>query len=287
MKSKEFLEEVLNSDLCPDNFEKIYSEFQGYQQLAIAALNEFHRVCEKNNITYQLAYGSLLGAIRDGGQIPWDYDVDVIVPYEEKDQLIAALKADLSSNYYFYCPEVDPKCRHFFIRVTPKGYRSEVLHVDVFYVVGTPENEIERETYIDEIVKLSKIRFRKHVRVIDESKGNLKYGIRLLIKKFMSLSGMFADEIAQCEKLVLPYPAKSATVSCLLHSEAKRYCYFDKDIWDSKLVTVDTGAFRITKDPDIMLKRYYKDYWKIPALESRINEVLRHHKWLIRYGTKL
>ena len=84
MKSNEFLEEVLRSDICPDDFEKIYSEFQDYQQMAIDALNEFHRICEKNKITYQLAYGSLLGAIRDGGQIPWDYDVDVIVPYEEK-----------------------------------------------------------------------------------------------------------------------------------------------------------------------------------------------------------
>ena len=122
MKNQEFLEEVLQSNMCPKNFAEIYKEFEHYQSLAIETLREFHRICEKNAITYQLADGSLLGAIRDGGQIPWDYDVDVFVPYEEKDKLIESLRQELSDKYYFYCPEVNKKCRHFMMRVTPKGY---------------------------------------------------------------------------------------------------------------------------------------------------------------------
>ena len=49
--------------------------------------------------SYQLAYGSLLGAIRDGGQITWDYDIDVFIPYEERGQLIEALNRDLKSEF--------------------------------------------------------------------------------------------------------------------------------------------------------------------------------------------
>ena len=52
MTSHEFLQEVLKSDFCPDNFERVYFEFQQYQQAAIDTLNEFHRVCEKNGIHY-------------------------------------------------------------------------------------------------------------------------------------------------------------------------------------------------------------------------------------------
>ena len=284
MKSNEFLEEVLRSDICPDNFEKIYSEFRKYQQMAIDTLNEFHRVCEKNKITYQLAYGSLLGAIRDGGQIPWDYDVDVIVPYEEKDQLIDALKKDLSQKYYFYCPEVNPKCRHFFIRVTPKGYRSELLHVDVFYVVGTPEDLIERNRYINQIEEISRIRFGKYVNIIDESKGDVKQALKLTIKKIMALLKMAKADIAQCERLVTPYPAKDAIVGCLLHSEANENCFFSKNIWDSHLIALDTGIFRISDNADAMLRRFYKDYWNISALESRIKEMMKHYYYLEHYG---
>ena len=124
MNSQEFLKEVLNSEICPSNFEIIYKSFLKYQKAAIDTLNEFHRVCEENKIQYQLAYGSLLGAIRDNGQIPWDYDVDVFVPFEEKDRLITSLKRDLDDKYYFYCPEVDSKCRHFVMRLAPKKYRT-------------------------------------------------------------------------------------------------------------------------------------------------------------------
>ena len=98
MNQKEFYNEVKDSNICPDNFEKIYDEFQKYQKATLSTLKEFHRVCEINNIRYQLAYGSLLGAIRDGGQIPWDYDIDVILPIEEKSTLIKALDRDLNNN---------------------------------------------------------------------------------------------------------------------------------------------------------------------------------------------
>ncbi len=88
MDSSQFVNEVLNSDICPEGFEAIYEGFQTYQSDVLKVLKEFHRVCEKNGVTYQLAFGSLLGAIRDGGQIPWDYDIDVIVPFEEKGKLM-------------------------------------------------------------------------------------------------------------------------------------------------------------------------------------------------------
>ena len=130
----EFEQEVLKSDICPPNFEVIYKEFMNFQDEAIKTLNEFHRVCEKNGVRYQLAYGSLLGAVRDNGQIPWDYDIDVIVPYNEKDKLVQVLRNDLSDDFYFHCPEQDEKCRHFIMRLAPKGYKTTKLHKNNSYL---------------------------------------------------------------------------------------------------------------------------------------------------------
>ena len=84
MNNEEFINEALTNKACPPNFKEVYNRFIVYQKEALNTLKEFHRVCEKNHIPYQLAFGSLLGAVRDGGQIPWDYDIDVMVPYSSK-----------------------------------------------------------------------------------------------------------------------------------------------------------------------------------------------------------
>lgn len=284
MKSNEFLEEVLQSDICPENFEEIYKGFEHYQNLALEILREFHRICEKNVIKYQLAYGSLLGAIRDGGQIPWDYDVDVFVPYEEKDKLIEALKRELSDKYYFYCPEVNKKCRHLFIRLTSVGYRTEVLHVDVFYIVGIPEDELERKEYTKKSSELVEIRFGKYVNVFEESKGSIKRLLRLMIRKIRALVKYNVAEFERYQQLWMKYPAKETKMCCALSGIMISRYYYYNFIWDSMLITIDTGTFRVSKNYEYILNKLYGDYKEIPELQSRINEVLVHYKWLSQYG---
>lgn len=283
MKNQEFLEEVLHSGICPENFEEIYKGFEYYQNLALDTLRELHRVCEKNAITYQLAAGSLLGAIRDEGQIPWDYDVDVYVPYEEKDELIEALKRDLSDKYYFYCPEVNRKCRHLFIRLAPMGYRTEILHVDVFYVVGMPEGEVERKQYIEKSSELVDIRFGKYVDVLEEARGSIKLFLRLMQRKMRALVKYNVTEFEHCQRLWAKYPAKETTMCGTLSKNMINRCY-DNSIWDSMLMSIDTGTFRVSRKYEYILHKVYGDYNKIPELQGRINEVLVHYKWLSQYG---
>ena len=163
MNAEEFLREALESDACPENFTEIYREFQTYQTAALSTLTELHRVCEINHVNYQLAYGSLLGVIRDGGQIPWDYDIDVIVPYEEKEALIQALEKDLDPGYYYYCPEKNKHCRHMIMRLAPVEYKTEAIHVDVFFLIGSPEDPQERRDFEVLVRRISVRRYGKLV----------------------------------------------------------------------------------------------------------------------------
>ncbi len=71
------------------------------KKIILNILVDFDRVCRNNNIRYTLAYGSLLGAVRHKGFIPWDDDIDIIVAREDYNRLMLILNNELTSNHEF------------------------------------------------------------------------------------------------------------------------------------------------------------------------------------------
>lgn len=280
MTSEEFLKEVLSSPLCPDNFEEIYKEFQKYQKITMDTLIEFHRVCEKSNIEYELAYGSLLGAIRDNGQIPWDYDIDVFVAFKDKGRLIETLKKELDDKYYFYCPEVNQKCRHVIMRLAPKGYRSEALHVDVFYYVGTPNSVEERKLHIEQIKRTAHTRYCKLVNCKEEAGGNVKKYIRLMLDKMKYSMKKTEDLKNEYEKLCQMYPIDKSDYLVSADVFADWYEFPRILFEETELFHTVDGTFRIPKLYAELLTLVYKDYMSIPDLDTRIREVMTHYNYL-------
>ena len=279
MNSAEFLNEVKSSSICPENFEKIYAEFQLFQKAAMETLKEVHRVCEKNSVPYHLQYGSLLGFIRDGGQIPWDYDIDIFVPYEEKANLIAALKKDLDAGFYFYCPETNKKCRHMIMRVAPVEYNTIALHVDVFFYTGTPEDEEERTRFAKRIRKLSDLRYKKLVKIRDVALGDTVKALKAFIRlKIPSLFASVSSIEKEYNSLCSTYSSSTSTYCISADTFATGKQIPSALLQETKLAECDHGTFRIPVHYEEILELFYKDYKSVPPLESRIKEVLKYHK---------
>jgi lipopolysaccharide cholinephosphotransferase len=62
---------------------------QEMKEIELELLKKFHSFCVENNIRYFISHGTLLGAIRYKGFIPWDDDVDLLVPREDYDRLLS------------------------------------------------------------------------------------------------------------------------------------------------------------------------------------------------------
>lgn len=279
MNSVQFLEEVKGSPLCPANFETIYEEFQQFQKAVLDTLQQVHKVCEDNGIPYQVAYGSLLGLIRDGGQIPWDYDIDIIVPYEEKARLIAALQKDLGPKYYFYCPDTHPKCRHQIMRVSPAEFKTEALHVDVFFYVGTPEDPQERKAYARQVKQVSSARFGKLVNIREETLGKPLPMLKLFLKRrlpvlFTSLAKLDREYRRLCSK----YSSREATYCISADVFATWKEIPSALLWETQLMDCSYGTVRVPVHYEQLLTMMYGDYRTVPPLKSRIGEVLIHHE---------
>ena len=98
-----------------------------YQQNAFEVLLEFQRVCEELGLRYYLHGGTLLGAIRHKGFIPWDDDIDVAMPREDYDKLAKAGPKYFSEGYFYQDYHTEPNFPHYFSRLRKRGAAVDTI----------------------------------------------------------------------------------------------------------------------------------------------------------------
>lgn len=78
-----------------DNKREIQKVWSAEQEI----LDVIHKVCLENNLRYSLAYGTLIGAVRHKGFIPWDDDIDIMMPREDYEKLLQIWSQSVPNNY--------------------------------------------------------------------------------------------------------------------------------------------------------------------------------------------
>ena len=76
-------------------------ELKAIKSIQLEMMDEIHKICVRNGITYYMIAGTLLGAVRHGGFIPWDADVDIAMPREDYERFGVLCKAELSDQYRY------------------------------------------------------------------------------------------------------------------------------------------------------------------------------------------
>lgn len=124
-------------------------------QLIIA--REIKRICDKHNIRYFIIAGTLLGAVRHGGFIPWDDDMDVGMLREDYEKFLRIAKTELGEEFFLQTPETDKNYGLPFAKILLNGTvlveatagsnAKKGIFVDVFPFDVAPENEADRENH--------------------------------------------------------------------------------------------------------------------------------------------
>lgn len=111
--------------------------------LELEILTDFDRICTEEGIGYFLAYGTMLGAVRHHGFIPWDLDVDVMVTVEEYPRLMAALRKGLDpARWTLHWHEYDPEYDQLLARIGASGVSLLQARFDIFPIAGAPANPV-------------------------------------------------------------------------------------------------------------------------------------------------
>lgn len=232
--------------------------------------------CDKNNLQYFLAYGTLIGAVRHKGFIPWDDDIDIWMPRADYNKFIKEFRHDIYE-------VIDPKsavARHPFVKVVDTrtvkiesavDYKNGTLGVDIdiFPLDGMPDNDGEYLEWYNKIQKYYKA-FPAFI---------LKWPKRLKSKvkrAFIKLCFGSKDKIlSKAEELHSLYNydkcSMVGSVESCYNSVRDRY----KKEWFEETASVDFEGLKF-KAPigyHEVLTAYYGDYMKLPPEEERVT----HH----------
>jgi lipopolysaccharide cholinephosphotransferase len=126
-------------------------ELRSMQLVQLEILVELERICNENNIKYCLGYGTLLGAIRHKGFIPWDDDVDVIILRSEYEKLFEVCKTELGKNFFLQDTNTDSNYRWGYAKIRRNGTEyirsgQEHMHyktgifIDIFIMDNVSDN---------------------------------------------------------------------------------------------------------------------------------------------------
>lgn len=136
------------------------------QLFQLECLADFHKMCEENNLKYYMIGGTLLGAIRHKGFIPWDDDIDLAMPREDYEKLIEISRnKKLSEDYTVENYKFNPKMRCYFSRVIASeearkrvGFKANselgLVLIDILPLDGTPNNSIAKKIYYSKAMML-------------------------------------------------------------------------------------------------------------------------------------
>jgi len=255
------------------------------KELTFNLLNIFDDICRKHNISYWIDGGTLLGAKRHGGFIPWDDDIDICLPVDDYLRFLP-LFIDFCKNqdnpYIIYFADTNFSYTFDFLGDISMFINGMFpLRIDIFpckFIENTPKAiAIDKSlTNIANLFIYGTIKYEKYI--LEEHKKFLPLGINPLKEKndFFDYYFDYMNSYKISDVLGKGYLTTYSYHDCFVKRE-RAYFSVD-DIFPLRLIAFESGVFFSPYNPDKYLKILYgENYMELPPLNER---VITHTKYL-------
>ena len=257
-----------------------YLTKEGCREVELNILSTIAKICDENNLKYFMCGGTMLGAIRHKGFIPWDDDIDIMLLRNDYERLISILKkqkeypwlqlldSTVDGYYYTFAKAIDnTTCAKMEDNVTDHG-----LWVDIFPYDNYPDNDKKRKRFI-----LKGYFYRSVVMSMttDFSASIIK---NRKIKKILYLYSKLINKkkfIAKYERFCKKYSknVNSKYVGCLFSPYKFKECFEREWFNEQKEYDFEKYKFKGPLNYDSFLTKLYGNYMELPPEDKR-----RDHK---------
>jgi len=227
------------------------------QKVMLEILTEVDRICKKYNLIYWLDYGTLLGAVRHKGFIPWDDDLDITMPREDYERFLEVVVDELPKRYFFQSQKTDKYYQNFFSKIRDRRStfidaweeKRDIKYHQGIYIDIFPANFIKKSpitvTALKSFVLISKFLHNRHIKLIQPTKYLIK-----LINFFHNKEGEYIVSGGECMHYVT-----------LARKE---------DFFPLTLIEFEEKKFPIPKKTDKYLTSIFgEDYMQLPSKDKQ------------------
>ena len=250
------------------------------QKAELYLLVEFDKVCRKQGLTYFLDSGTALGAIRHGGFIPWDDDIDVGMPRKDYERFMEIGQRLLPSDIFLQNRSTEKNynrnaaklrlCGTVFQETNELPYEHNGFFIDIFPFDNLPNNKKIARWNVKMVVEM--LHVLRSYRGAEESSSPSRMNRMLysIVNKFpqswISRLGAFVTKYARKREF-----ADSRYTTCYYWrmSQSKQYIFDMDEMYPVKDINFEGEKVMIMKNPDYYLNLMYGDYMQLPPVEKR------------------
>lgn len=268
------------------------------QDADLVIVKEVVRICEKYGLMYYMLGGTMLGAIRHKGFIPWDDDIDLGLPRRDYEKFLKVAPEELSETLKVINYKTNPDYHYYITRIqdietkvveTRYERMGEFTHVsiDIFPLDGTPNNRLLRKLYCFRLMVHRAMMALYYKDGIDpDRKRSMIEHLMLKCLKLLPTDKMFNahNQKEQCDSLLRKFDMKDS-----LYTGNMMGAYRIRELvptnWYGKdaFYQFEDIQLRGFEEYDKYLKHLYGDYMQIPPENSR----KIHFKIIEVHGNKL
>lgn len=263
------------SNILGNNYVEV-KDIETVKKLLVKLMSDFHEICEENYLVYNAFGGTMLGVIRHKGMIPWDDDIDVVMPRPDYERFIDLVRKKYADSYRIYAFPDKDYCYPYakfslketvLIEPLRNKYKECKLYIDIFPVDGYPIRH-EKE-YFKELKHLKF--FRDHAIHAIPNPDGFEGKLRLLFSKLCEIPGVSyyvkkEIELAKSNDYDTAEYVLLQGAGWCEKGKMKKTIFLDRKLYPFENIQV----YGISDYHD-HLTRLYGDYMTPPPLEKQVS----------------